>query len=32
MLRQAMILHFAYPMTGTLSPRTEMVLTTNGGV
>jgi hypothetical protein len=32
MLRQATILHSGSPMTGTLSPRTEMVLTTNGGV
>jgi hypothetical protein len=32
MLQQAMILHSGSPMTGTLSPRMEMVLTTNGDV
>jgi hypothetical protein len=32
MLQQAMTLHSGSPMTGTPSPRTEMVLTSNGGV
>jgi hypothetical protein len=32
MLQQAMILHSGSPMTGTPSPRMEMVLTSNGGV
>jgi hypothetical protein len=32
MLQQVMILHSGSPMTGTPSPRTEMVLTSNGGV